>query len=144
MKSQKEDIIQELKNLNAQFLLKNKERELEENNDFELSEEFYQNVMSGLPPTETKTIPFKSSKIQPIKIFQIAASIAFLVTVSILTYTFIIPANPALTNADQLEQLVSQTSSQEIYDYLNDNGMPADEEFLTEYVNTNIDVSNLN
>ena len=74
----------------------------------------------------------------------LAASIVLILSVSILTYTFIIPSNSVTESGKNLEQLVSQTSSQEIDDYLNENGMPADEEFLTNYVNSTIDITNIN
>lgn len=147
MKSPTEDIIQELKSLNSDFLLKNKERDGVQNHSLELSTEFYKNVMTQIPAHESKVISLQSSAtlLKKSSIFQIAASIVLIVSVSVLTYIFIAPRNPVISDQNNLQQLLSQTSSQEIYDYLNDNGMPADEEFLTEYVNTSsIGVFNLN
>ena len=146
MKSQTEDIIQELKTLNSNFLLKNKERNVEESDSMELSEDFYKNVMTQIPSYEAKVISLQQSAtlLKRSSIFQIAASIVLIITVSVLTYTFISPKNPVISDQNNLQQLLTQTSSQEIYDYLNDNGMPTDEEFLTEYVNTSIDISNYN
>lgn len=138
MKTPKDDIIQELKSLNASFLLHHKERKLEDSNSIELSEEFYKNVMNQIPLPDS--ISKRKTPIRKISFFQIAASIVLLLSVSTLTYTFLAPQN---SETIPLDQLVSQTSSQEIFDYLNENGMPADEEFLMEYVNNN-NVSNLN
>jgi hypothetical protein len=142
MKSQTEDIIQELKSLDSSFLLENKKRKIDDNDSMELSEDFFRNVMKNLPSQESKTISI--APIKKIKIFQIAASIVLILSVSILTYTFIIPSNSIIESGKNLEQLVSQTSTQEIDDYLNENGMPADEEFLTNYVNNTIDITNIN
>lgn len=142
MKTQQKDIIQELKTLNSTFLLENKEREFNEKNSLELSEDFYSNVMKNLPSKESKTISI--APIKRTKIIQIAASIIILVTVSFLTYTFMAPGNSINTNENQLQQLLSQTSSQEIDDYLLENGLPTDEEFLINYVNTSFDITNLN
>jgi superfamily II helicase len=142
MKSQPEDIIQELKSLDSSFLLENKKRKIDDNDSMELSEDFFSNVMKNLPSQESKTISI--APIKKIKIFQIAASIVLILSVSILTYTFIIPSNSIIESGKNLEQLVSQTSTQEIDDYLNENGMPADEEFLTNYVNNTIDITNIN
>ena len=142
MKSQTEDIIQELKSLDSSFLLENKKRKIDDNDSMELSEDFFSNVMKNLPSQESKTISI--APIKKIKIFQIAASIVLILSVSILTYTFIIPSNSIIESGKNLEQLVSQTSTQEIDDYLNENGMPADEEFLTNYVNNTIDITNIN
>jgi superfamily II helicase len=142
MKSQPEDIIQELKSLDSSFLLENKKRKIDDNDSMELSEDFFSNVMKNLPSQESKTISI--APIKKIKIFQIAASIVLILSVSILTYTFIIPSNSVIESGKNLEQLVSQTSTQEIDDYLNENGMPADEEFLTNYVNNTIDITNIN
>lgn len=142
MKTQQKDIIQELKTLNSTFLLENKEREFNEKNSLELSEDFYSNVMKNLPSKESKIISI--APIKRTKIIQIAASIIILVTVSFLTYTFMAPGNSINTNENQLQQLLSQTSSQEIDDYLLENGLPTDEEFLINYVNTSFDITNLN
>ncbi|HUH74568.1 MAG TPA: hypothetical protein VLZ75_09180 [Chitinophagales bacterium] len=146
MNTQQDDIIQELKDLNSNFLLKNKERSFEESESSELSEDFYKKVMNQIPSQDSKVITLQRSTtlLRRTSIFQIAASIVLLLTVSVLTYTIIGQGNPTKTGENQLQQLLSQTSSQEINDYLKDNGMPADEEFLTEYVNTSFDVSNLN
>jgi superfamily II helicase len=142
MKSQPEDIIQELKSLDSSFLLENKKRKIDDNDSMELSEDFFRNVMKNLPSQESKTISI--APIKKIKIFQIAASIVLILSVSILTYTFIIPSNSVIESGKNLEQLVSQTSTQEIDDYLNEYGMPADEEFLTNYLNNTIDITNIN
>jgi hypothetical protein len=142
MKSQTEDIIQELKSLDSSFLLENKKRKIDDNDSMELSEDFFRNVMKNLPSQESKTISI--APIKKIKIFQIAASIVLILSVSILTYTFIIPSNSVIESGKNLEQLVSQTSTQEIDDYLNEYGMPADEEFLTNYLNNTIDITNIN
>jgi superfamily II helicase len=142
MKSQPEDIIQELKSLDSSFLLENKKRKIDDNDSMELSEDFFSNVMKNLPSQESKTISI--APIKKIKIFQIAASIVLILSVSILTYTFIIPSNSVIESGKNLEQLVSQTSTQEIDDYLNEYGMPADEEFLTNYLNNTIDITNIN
>ena len=142
MKSQPEDIIQELKSLDSSFLLENKKRKIDDNDSMELSEDFFRNVMKNLPSQESKTISI--APIKKIKIFQIAASIVLILSVSILTYTFIIPSNSIIESGKNLEQLVSQTSTQEIDDYLNEYGMPADEEFLTNYLNNTIDITNIN
>jgi len=142
MKSQPEDIIQELKSLDSSFLLENKKRKIDDNDSMELSEDFFSNVMKNLPSQESKTISI--APIKKIKIFQIAASIVLILSVSILTYTFIIPSNSVIKSGKNLEQLVSQTSTQEIDDYLNEYGMPADEEFLTNYLNNTIDITNIN
>ncbi len=142
MKSQPEYIIQELKSLDSSFLLENKKRKIDDNDSMELSEDFFSNVMKNLPSQESKTISI--APIKKIKIFQIAASIVLILSVSILTYTFIIPSNSVIESGKNLEQLVSQTSTQEIDDYLNEYGMPADEEFLTNYLNNTIDITNIN
>ncbi len=139
MKSQQNDIIQELKSLKAPFLLNNKERAPENMDSMELSEGFYQNILSKTPSNEPKTISISPNR--KTSILKIAASLLLLVSISALTYTFLAPKN---IETSPLEQLVSQTTSQEIYDYLDENGMPADEEFLIQYVNTNIEVSNKN
>lgn len=135
MKSNHQDIIEELKELQSGFLLKDKQRLSPENIDTELSEDFYQSVMNNFSDNESKVI-----SIQPVQekksytgILKIAASFIVLLAVSGIIYSVVVPKT-TISTEQNLQQLISQTSSQEILEYLYESGVPADEDFLYEYV----------
>lgn len=137
MKSNHQDIIDELKDLQADFLQKDKQRIPAEQIPGDLSEEFFLSVMKNVPEKETKVISIQAARTQKsfTNIFRIAAGFIVLLAVSGIIYSVVTSkATIETTNGQNLQQLISKTSSQEIFDYLYENGMPADEEFLYDYV----------
>ncbi len=137
MKSNHQDIIDELKELQADFLQKDKQRISTEQISQDLSEEFFLSVMNKVTEKETKVVSIQAVRPQKsfTNIFRIAASFIVLLAVSGIIYSVVTPkADIETTDGQNLQQLISQTSSQEIFDYLYENGIPADEEFLYDYV----------
>lgn len=134
MKSSHQDIIEELKELQADFLLKDKLRLPSENIQPELSEDFFQSVINNVSGS-SKVVSIQSVQSQNTyaRILKIAASFIVLLAVSGIIYSVVVPKTTISTDQN-LQQLISQTSSQEILDYLYENGLPSDEDFLYEYV----------
>lgn len=147
MKPNHQDIIDELKGLQADFLQKDKQRSPAEQNSVDLSEDFFLAVMSKVEKEETKIVSIQAAKPQKsfTNIFRIAASFIVLLAVSGIIYSVVTPkTNVETTGGQNLQQLISKTSSQEIFDYLYENGMPADEEFLYDYVEESGDFNTKN
>lgn len=135
MKTNRKDIIDELQELNAPFLLKDKERVVQEEN-FSLSEDFYQSVMNEVEANDTPVISISSPQKSYTKIWRIAASFVVLLSVVGLIYAIV----PKMTTQEEsLQQLLAETSSQEILEYLYETGVPTDEDFILEYVGESFD-----
>ncbi len=147
MKSNHQDIIDELKDLQADFLLNNKQNS-RGSIPPDLSEDFFLSVMENIEGNEARVITLQSAVQQKsyTRILRIAASFIILLAISAVIYT-VIPEKPNTYTAEKqsLQQLVSQTSSQEIFDYLYETGVPADEDFLIDYVDepTSLNTKNL-
>lgn len=147
MKSNHQDIIDELKDLKADFLLKGKQSTAIENTPVDLSEDFFQSVLNNV--TEKKDakvvfIPSVTRKKSFTNIFRIAASFIVLLTVSGIIYSIVTPKATVEIPNQNLQQLISETSSQEIIDYLYENGVPVDEDFLFEFVDVPADSKSKN
>lgn len=134
MKSNHQDIIEELKELQADILLKDKLRLPSENVQAELSEDFFQSVMNN---ADGRSGVISMSPVDNFKtytrILKIAASFIVLLAVSGIIYSVVVPKT-TISTEQNLQQLISQTSSQEILEYLYESGVPSDEDFLYEYV----------
>ena len=138
MKKERENIIQELKELGADFLLRDKQRaDLKWESDT-LSKEFYDKIWEQTSK-KTRVIPIveknqRNEYTRRARVLRIVASVFVLIAISGITYSLIKTNNLSKSNhSGTLEQLVSQTSSQEIYDYLYETSVQSDEDFLYPY-----------
>lgn len=135
MKTNRRDIIHELHDLDADFLLKDKERSFLDMENDSLSDDFYTSVMSQVDTKPTPVISITQQKESWTNIWKIAASFVVLLSVVGLIYAILPKMSPA---ENSLQDLLADTSSQEILDYLYETGVPADEEFILEYVGETI------
>lgn len=143
MKSENQDIIEELKSLKADFLLQDKSRLTNSFQHIEPMDGFYNSLFQKL---EMEKNDPKIVSLHPLKLFlskyKIVASFLLLFIASGIFYT-IFSVNHA--QSPTLEQLVSKTSSQYIMDYLYEEAMPTDEYFLWENIdNQNAHFTTLN
>lgn len=137
MKANRKDIMDELQSLEASFLLKEKVRTSQDEN-FLLHEEFYQSVMNQVETKEIPIISISQEKKSYTRIWRIAASFVVLLSVVGLIYA-IVPKMS--TQEESLQQLLAETSSQDILDYLYETGVPTDEEFILEYVGSSFETN---
>ncbi|MCO5249637.1 MAG: hypothetical protein M9887_11900 [Chitinophagales bacterium] len=137
MKTNRKEILNELKDLNADFLFNEKERTSNQASDFELSEDFFQSVIKNAESSESpKVIPLsvKENKSSFRKIFSIAASFVALLAILGIIYSTAISNKHTVQNTN-LDVLISQTSSDEILDYLAKYSTSDDDDTLSDYLN---------
>lgn len=132
MKDNKENILQELKELNAEFLMKEKQRDSWQGSNNEVTEGFYQAVMDNVSKEESHPIQIQERSRS--RLLKVAASFLVLFALSSFVYTLFIPNSSTGTVPNTLDQLMSQTTYDEIYGYLYETGLPSDEDFLNDYL----------
>lgn len=127
MKTNRKDIIDELQELEAYFLHKDKTRNVMEQQEGDLSEDFFQSVMSSVGVKETKVVSIQPETRRYASYMKIAASFLVMLTLSGVAYFY-----ASQPSSSSLQQLMAETTSQEILEYLYETGVPTDEEFLFE------------
>lgn len=136
MKTNRKEILNELQDLNADFLFNEKERTSSIDHSFELSEDFFHTVMDNIPTSEkSKVIPLQtpSTKRPLTRIFSIAASFVALLAISGIIFSSVF-SNKNQVVSEDLQTLVAQTSSDEIIEYLAEYSTTDDEDFLADYI----------
>lgn len=127
MKTNRKDIIDELQDLEASFLHKDKSRNVMEQQVGDLSEDFFQSVMSSVGEKDTKVVSIRPEISSRISYLKIAATFLVMLTLSGVAYFY-----TSQPSSNSLQRLMAETTSQEIMDYLYETGVPTDEEFLFE------------
>lgn len=130
MHHRNDDIINELRELKAEFLSKDKERVETNSKEESLSEDFYEKVIHEIHEKETPIKSLSRRKKTVPSILKMVASLVFIVAISgwlLNKYDFFTHSNRV--SKENLQDILSQTSSQEMIDYLDENGMPTDDEF---------------
>lgn len=136
MSTNRKDIIDELKSMDATFLHKDKSRSDSPFASSDLSDDFYQTVMKNVDDSSVKVIDIHSKKASYSSVLRVAASFVLLFTIAGILYAILPKMN---TSEESLQKLIAETSSQELMDYLYEDGVPVDEEFIFEYVNPSLE-----
>jgi len=148
MKTNREDIIQELKSLELRKLAGFKEKESSADMPEGLSSRLLESVMNKVKIEEEqhKVIPLRTETKQKTlsgkMLLRVAASFIGVIMLSGLTYNLFFSGKDNLTaqNGDSLTRLIAEASTEDIYNYLYETGAPADEEFLSGLVGDYSDV----
>lgn len=126
----KKDIIQELEQLDAQFLLQDTTRKQDmRQEDIQLSEDFYQSILCQLPleQDENKHAIRKNY----FSIFKMAASFALLIALGTFLYQgFSSKSSP---DSHPLNELISEASYDEIFDFLYED-IDQGDDFLLDFI----------
>ncbi|MCO5234078.1 MAG: hypothetical protein LC105_05595 [Chitinophagales bacterium] len=139
MKPKYQEIIEELNELNAYFLQKGKRVHSLSGMEEELNERFYNSVFENIEKSEKekgKLVTIHQGHSFLLRYMAIASSVVLFIITGV-AYTLF--SQHIESKQDSLNQLISKTSSQNIINYLSEEAMLTDEDFLWE----NIDYQNI-